>query len=139
MNIKKIALTCCLVLASTFAIGQRTCSDDIVVSMQTCTGAGGCRDNYPMTIVLGCKDTSRCFEVQTLSTVCCGRTFFYSNFTGLTCPFSVAELKDSGKRTTLLALAATRNILVRDCTGAFMPLDVLLDSKQSGQHVPAAN
>lgn len=131
MTVRRLIFTFCTLLLSSGALGQQTCSDDISVRMGQCVGSGGCRDVYPITFVFGCKDTSRCFQVFTLSTNCCGKTFFYSNFTGQTCPF-LAELRDPANRANLLALAATANVLVPDCKGVFMPVKALLESKQGG-------
>ena len=128
MRVARLIFTCCVLLASTAAFAQFTCSNDIQYGFRTCS-SGGCSDVYPITTVFGCKPTGGCFQVQTLSTDCCGRTVYYSDFTGQACPF-LGALKDPGRRTELLALAATANVLVRDCKGSFMPLRTLLDIKE---------
>ena len=81
MGLARLMFTCCFLLAATAAFAQSTCGEEIVIREAQCF-SGGCSDVYPITTVVGCKD-GRCFQVQTLSTDCCGRTFFYSNFTGL--------------------------------------------------------
>ena|SRR5689334_11955547 len=136
MGMARLMFKCCLLLGATAASAQLTCGQDISIREGRCF-SGGCSDVYPITSVVGCV-TKGCFQIGTFSTDCCGRTFYYSDFTGLDCPLS-AELKAPGKRNDLLALAATANVLVRDCKGSFMPLSMLLDMKKPDGHAQAMN
>jgi hypothetical protein len=136
MGLAKLMFACCFLLGSTAAFAQSTCGENILVRQGRCFSAG-CNDVFPMTTVVGCA-TKGCFQIGTFSTDCCGRTFYYSDFTGLDCP-SFAELKAPEKRNELLALAATANVLVRDCKGSFVPLSTLLDMKRADGHAQAMN
>ena len=135
MSMARLMFTCCFLLASAAAFAQSPCAQSITIRQGRCS-SGGCSDVFPITTLVGCS-TRGCFEIQTVSTDCCGQTIQYYDFDNRDC--LMAEVKDPGKRTDLLALAATANVLVRDCKGSFIPLSTVLDVQRADNHAQAMN
>lgn len=110
-----------------FAYGQSgVCAVNVTFDVLTCGNSAGCSDVYPVTWIGDpCDFTGACEYFVNTTTSCCGiQGYSYLTDSGTTCEW--AKLKDPGIRKELLELTANEDILIPNCSGAYVPATAAL-------------